>query len=438
MAAYAPDNYAGNGVATDFGISWPYLAQAHIKVELDGVLQTVGVDYTIIGGGFTVSFVIAPGSLVDILIRRESSIDERLQDWAGAGNITETALDTDSLQAFYLAQEAESNLGDRLQKVFDTTWDFLACVGSNIADPRIGFPQDVASKNYVDNLVTSGGNVPGPVDPGDDGKLLTALGSGTFGWGPDIVISGGTLRILTKDLRLDNAKALLGRDFANTADIPLIKIDASDEVIIGDETGGNSTGDVRFYRDGAEAFRIGAGNAVLVGDLDFIINNGKDYCSIATTNEEIPLIGLDGSNEINVGDVPGGGFTGDLNIYRDGVLFASLSSAGGFNIKSTFFDVCPASGSPDLRFSEGANVRAQFLYNVFSNEFVLSTEDLGGTLQDRVVIGAEADDTLVELKSMATEDIGIVDAGSVSATEQDWIEVTVGGVTGFVRVFATK
>ncbi len=40
--------------------------------------------------------------------------------------------------------------------------------------------------------------------------------------------------------------------------------------------------------------------------------------------------------------------------------------------------------------------------------------------------------------NMATEDLGINDAGSTSATEQDWIEVTVGGNTGYIRVFATK
>jgi len=39
---------------------------------------------------------------------------------------------------------------------------------------------------------------------------------------------------------------------------------------------------------------------------------------------------------------------------------------------------------------------------------------------------------------MPTEDASFVDAGSTSATEQDWIEVQVGGNTGYVRVFATK
>ncbi len=40
--------------------------------------------------------------------------------------------------------------------------------------------------------------------------------------------------------------------------------------------------------------------------------------------------------------------------------------------------------------------------------------------------------------SLATEDLEIVDAGSVSATQQDWIEVEVNGVQGYIHVFAAK
>jgi hypothetical protein len=37
----------------------------------------------------------------------------------------------------------------------------------------------------------------------------------------------------------------------------------------------------------------------------------------------------------------------------------------------------------------------------------------------------------------STEEVEIVDAGSAGATEQDWIEVNVGGVQGYIRVYAT-
>lgn len=38
----------------------------------------------------------------------------------------------------------------------------------------------------------------------------------------------------------------------------------------------------------------------------------------------------------------------------------------------------------------------------------------------------------------ATENLAFSDAGSTGATEQDWIEVTVGGTTGYIRVYSAK
>ena len=43
-----------------------------------------------------------------------------------------------------------------------------------------------------------------------------------------------------------------------------------------------------------------------------------------------------------------------------------------------------------------------------------------------------------KLFDLATEDLDFVDAGSVGATQQDWVEITVGGVTGYIHVFAAK
>ena len=39
---------------------------------------------------------------------------------------------------------------------------------------------------------------------------------------------------------------------------------------------------------------------------------------------------------------------------------------------------------------------------------------------------------------LATEDLALIDAGSAAATEQDWIEVTVGGNIGYHHIFAAK
>jgi hypothetical protein len=39
---------------------------------------------------------------------------------------------------------------------------------------------------------------------------------------------------------------------------------------------------------------------------------------------------------------------------------------------------------------------------------------------------------------LATEDFGLVDAGSAGATQQDWVECTVGGNTGYIRIYASE
>lgn len=48
-----------------------------------------------------------------------------------------------------------------------------------------------------------------------------------------------------------------------------------------------------------------------------------------------------------------------------------------------------------------------------------------------------ADGSLI-FNDFATETFKLVDAGSAGATEQDWVQVQVGGNTGYVRVYATK
>lgn len=81
--------------------------------------------------------------------------------------------------------------------------------------------------------------------------------------------------------------------------------------------------------------------------------------------------------------------------------------------------------------------------NVF--EIGVSADGAGGTT-DFMFLGSDANNYVLKAYSdgrlgmglLATEQLILVDAGSTSATEQDWIEVTVGGNTGYIRVFATK
>ena len=62
---------------------------------------------------------------------------------------------------------------------------------------------------------------------------------------------------------------------------------------------------------------------------------------------------------------------------------------------------------------------------------------------ERMVATALFDGTTLNLPGglkcdLATEDLEVLDAGSAGATEQDWVEVEVGGNTGYLRVYAAK
>lgn len=75
------------------------------------------------------------------------------------------------------------------------------------------------------------------------------------------------------------------------------------------------------------------------------------------------------------------------------------------------------------------NIAGQFYYDHSNTWFQMRAED--------AIWRFDSDGSFLA-SSLSTESMKIVDAGSVSATEQDWIQVEVGGNTGYIRVFATK
>lgn len=83
----------------------------------------------------------------------------------------------------------------------------------------------------------------------------------------------------------------------------------------------------------------------------------------------------------------------------------------------------------------GATVEGAPALDSVPGKIVLSTTkagDAGPT--DRMAVHADGE---IEI-FFTTENLTFVDAGSVGATAQDWIEVTVGGNTGYIRVYAAK
>lgn len=135
--------YNGDGVTTQRVVPFPFLDRTHVTVFVDGVSTA----FTWINDGL-VSISPAPANGTLILIKRATSPTARLVDYI-AGSLGEEELDTDSLQAFYLAQEsvdaAESGI---IEDVTDGKWDGQGKVLKDIGDPTS--PQDVVTKAYGD------------------------------------------------------------------------------------------------------------------------------------------------------------------------------------------------------------------------------------------------------------------------------------------------
>jgi hypothetical protein len=88
-----------------------------------------------------------------------------------------------------------------------------------------------------------------------------------------------------------------------------------------------------------------------------------------------------------------------------------------------------------------ANADSRVELSIYDNNVKtlrIMSDQLGTRLTSNVRIGDTIAPTETFELALATEDAKFVDAGSVSATEQDWIEVKVGGNTGYIRIYASK
>tara|TARA_B100000963_G_scaffold359221_2_gene385896 strand:- start:2259 stop:4106 length:1848 start_codon:yes stop_codon:yes gene_type:complete len=139
--------YTGNGSTTAYSIPFSYRSTADLTVTLAGVATTA---FTLNAAGTTVTFNTAPANNVAIEIRRRTSQGTKLVDYASGSVLTESDLDTDSDQAFFMSQEAIDDAGDVIK--IDATnfqWNATNKRITNVANPTSD--QDVATKHYLEN-----------------------------------------------------------------------------------------------------------------------------------------------------------------------------------------------------------------------------------------------------------------------------------------------
>ena len=101
MALHAKDIYTADGSTQSFAVTYPFISRDHVSVTADASAATF---YWVNDGQITIT---SPAALTDetIIIKRNTSPTDLLVDYIDGSNLTETDLELDSKQAFYLAQE---------------------------------------------------------------------------------------------------------------------------------------------------------------------------------------------------------------------------------------------------------------------------------------------------------------------------------------------
>ena len=143
--AYAREVYEVNAAAgeTEFDVTFPYIQKSHVKVSVNGTYTT---DYNWITDGRLQ--LVTPATLGQVVVlTRETSPSERLVDYQTGSVLSEEILDTDSLQGFFLAQEAVDVKELTLSKNNADQFEAGDRRIENIANPINN--TDAANKQYV-------------------------------------------------------------------------------------------------------------------------------------------------------------------------------------------------------------------------------------------------------------------------------------------------
>ena len=137
--------YTGDGSTAAYAIPFSYRSTDDLTVTISGVETSA---YTLDGAGTTLTFDTAPADQSAIEIRRYTSQTTKLVDYSSGSVLTESDLDTDSDQAFYMSQEAIDKAGDVISlDNTDFNWDVQNKRLKNVAAPTAD--NDAVNKAFI-------------------------------------------------------------------------------------------------------------------------------------------------------------------------------------------------------------------------------------------------------------------------------------------------
>jgi len=138
--------YTADGTTQSFAVTFEYINSDHVSVTVDGSAATFSFNNS---SEITISSPTLSGSEL-VLIKRSTSPTARLVNYVDGSNLSETDLDTDSLQAFYLSQEAidELDLFDD-DTVATTAGHILIADGTDFINKAVSGDVTITSSGVV-------------------------------------------------------------------------------------------------------------------------------------------------------------------------------------------------------------------------------------------------------------------------------------------------
>ena len=147
--AYSYVRYTGNGSTTNYTFSFPYINSNHIKVRLNGVLNT---SFTFPNSS-TISLATPPASGVIIEIRRETPKEDVIVNFTDGSVLLERDLDLLATYDLYLAQETKDSLDSGMNQDSLGVWQAQNKRIAAVADPINA--QDAVTKTWAETAMTS-------------------------------------------------------------------------------------------------------------------------------------------------------------------------------------------------------------------------------------------------------------------------------------------
>lgn len=164
-----------------YGITFPFLQQAHVFATVNGAAKVLTTDFTINGAGTVLTFgagtTIANGDRI-VLYRVTPNLDsQRLVDFMNGSVITEFDLDTSAVQLLHIVQEGFDKSSQSLQLAADgsNVWDGLAHRVTNIVAAVGG--NDAVTLTQLQNALIANGNLPVVTAGQNDYMLVVVAGA---------------------------------------------------------------------------------------------------------------------------------------------------------------------------------------------------------------------------------------------------------------------